>query len=1390
MVRGRAGEAVAEFEAIEAAAWEAAGLEDRSVAARQLRGLASRWGRVMEKLGGVVVVGADSGSPQVPVLTRPGVHAALVRRGDRSARRGLVVGLDDVLAPVNALLSWPVLAPSSMLSRGLGDDQDRARFWDAVRNEGGILARIGPDDDWRIVVVRAARRGDDQVLVFTEPGRSGERVVALAGITAWARSQAVLVHDAYLPASAGAATAPDVLAAASQAAVRANLYLAGDMDGDLDAWAQREVVLALLDGPPMDGRLFRPWALMLLEAADDEVLDELFGDGGELLRMLSARIPAGDSLCGELAGFIGGRFEGGWRTLAAGTVRAQGAFSPGLIDPGLGGVGSARTLSEEDLPLVTRVMADADPRRVIDQLRELPVVQRARAGRWLLRARVAIRSWAAQAGSESAQRALTAVEDILTGILRDAAAWVPEITALHLRAMIPDELALRVAIGADADGHQGPHPFPVEMSGESGSVEGTSAEDALAGPASPGASATVAGRGSAAVLALAPRTIAWAGASPTPVVTQSGYYVPGGAAAGRARAEDEVGAQWFPAVAGAVVWHLHLDPVTGQVLAGDGSLAPERFYEEIMADRQRPGTLLVIVGCRAAAVTLAAGESLAQVLARLAGGPVLAADTDVWTTRDGQVLAARPALDESGVPLVAPSGSWALAGNGEQDQAGLGADLLAILRGSGLEGRLPGHQISVDQSMSGLPRPSGNIRWSSPQRSRQPSMVSWPPVSPQSSPQSTPPLSPQLSPYTTPVASRRNSLVAGDPRPAVVARRLLPQVPETVKPEGSSGPRGALEPPQPDLPPWYLRGGGTYALGDTQIMGVGRLNNTRSHVRQMVDRVRPGRAAAGAEQVGTHQATEISNSLAAQLETILFQALDSVELEQWERYLRFGLTIADSNTLIRIWFRLAGAMRTHGDPYHDPALSSSQTVYGDSSVVQTTNQRTSAGRALPADYIVFGQEPVSFGAPVVRASRQVAQDNAHALSAEVQSGSRPFNSRRFYLDHGVQIKMVVISATGSVAPTLYDVDDKIVTASHPRVFEDESRGTWRDLTDPALIEQVDYTLGAVDTEELQTGLLRHLIDKRITSTVKAAELFQEPMLDEKALRDRSQYLLSGLPSDFFRTSGIINYQGFEGYVALSASVVKVRTIGTARTSEKDNGGIRNDIAETETIGSTSTSTNGFSLRAGANLGFDLAALTFTPVALALESSHATSSAVQAQPKTAIVRKGDQRRFEAVLQIKAEVHAAPNIVWDPAEIARGRLRSEPLTVVSVDATAEILIPQTQADRFLSAVDAAASGDRQPVLAADPVAAEEAPGGTLARFSALFRAHRGGRARLGSANCAAWSSAPEHSGSKSAGTRHAAGRQCAAVPARRDREQNGAGGALGGHGGPGDVVRPAP
>ncbi len=307
LVRSRIRRARAEFDDIAAKA--AAILTDREQVGRRLRELTRQWSEAMHKLGGVAALGGDDGSPQVPVLTRRPVRdlpwlsrmlAAPLQELDRSGRRAAGVGLDDYLGPVNRLLTWPVLPPYRPLAAGLGSDADRARFWELVRGEGGILVRTRREADWRLLYLRAVRHGGERAFAFSDSERPNSEVLLLSQITGWTRSEAAQVHDAYLPADRSAGLTPLELEAAAHRAAQA-------------AGARREALLSLLGAPPVAGGRFRRLALQRLIQASDEELRELFGSDGELLEMaavLSARIPKGDSLRGELDNIIGRRLPG------------------------------------------------------------------------------------------------------------------------------------------------------------------------------------------------------------------------------------------------------------------------------------------------------------------------------------------------------------------------------------------------------------------------------------------------------------------------------------------------------------------------------------------------------------------------------------------------------------------------------------------------------------------------------------------------------------------------------------------------------------------------------------------------------------------------------------------------------------------------------------------------------------------------------------------------------------------------------------------------------------------------------------------------------------------------------------------------------------------------
>ena len=192
------------------------------------------------------------------------------------------------------------------------------------------------------------------------------------------------------------------------------------------------------------------------------------------------------------------------------------------------------------------------------------------------------------------------------------------------------------------------------------------------------------------------------------VPTPSGFYFPGPEGD-----EDSLAAALsFPPVDGATVLHLHTDPVTGSLVAGDRVLAPEEFFAEFGSRLGLvPGRLLVLVACGAAVPRAGAGRSAAARLGEVAGVPVLAAGADVSTLADGSVRAVRYGVDERGVP-VASGGSWMLSRPGGA-LAEFGPDLLDTVRGGQLEALLglPAGAFRVHPDSEGAPAIADRVNW-------------------------------------------------------------------------------------------------------------------------------------------------------------------------------------------------------------------------------------------------------------------------------------------------------------------------------------------------------------------------------------------------------------------------------------------------------------------------------------------------------------------------------------------------------------------------------------------------------------------------------------------------------------------------------------------------------
>ncbi|WP_407918359.1 EndoU domain-containing protein [Kitasatospora sp. NE20-6] len=167
------------------------------------------------------------------------------------------------------------------------------------------------------------------------------------------------------------------------------------------------------------------------------------------------------------------------------------------------------------------------------------------------------------------------------------------------------------------------------------------------------------------------------------VMTPSGMFVPAKGAQGFA--DDGwtqlQAAYGFPRIGNAMVVHVHTDG-RGRFIVGSRAMEPADFYRQVIKpNKPENGRLLVLVGCDVN-TSAAGGRSAAQVIRRLAPGlHLVSADSPVFTTPAGRVIAGTYVFDADGRPIASDwrSGSFVLMPAGGGDPVPLGSDLLAAL---------------------------------------------------------------------------------------------------------------------------------------------------------------------------------------------------------------------------------------------------------------------------------------------------------------------------------------------------------------------------------------------------------------------------------------------------------------------------------------------------------------------------------------------------------------------------------------------------------------------------------------------------------------------------------------------------------------------------------------
>ncbi|HEX9526902.1 MAG TPA: hypothetical protein VF951_05345 [Streptosporangiaceae bacterium] len=226
-------------------------------------------------------------------------------------------------------------------------------------------------------------------------GVADEVPAAQARAALYGRGDAELEQRLEGVSPAEAARAARWIARAREAAGwadRALRYLTGDLAVRLNAGLQRRLATALVTGWASEDE--RWLALHLLRAASDEDLKDIFEPGLGLLPVLEEGIPAGHGLRPELDSFLQQRFSGGPDDLAAGRVlphrQPAGRFTPELLDPSLKGLAADVEPAGARLDRIAAAIRLKSSEKLSERLRGLPLVERARAARWLTAIRVAL----------------------------------------------------------------------------------------------------------------------------------------------------------------------------------------------------------------------------------------------------------------------------------------------------------------------------------------------------------------------------------------------------------------------------------------------------------------------------------------------------------------------------------------------------------------------------------------------------------------------------------------------------------------------------------------------------------------------------------------------------------------------------------------------------------------------------------------------------------------------------------------------------------------------------------------------------------------------------------------------------------------------------------------
>ncbi|MCO6005345.1 hypothetical protein NE236_10145 [Actinoallomurus purpureus] len=448
--------------------------------------------------------------------------------------------------------------------------------------------------------------------------------------------------------------------------------------------------------------------------------------------------------------------------------------------------------------------------------------------------------------------------------------------------------------------------------------------------------------------------------------------------------------------------------------------------------------------------------------------------------------------------------------------------------------------------------------------------------------------------------------------------------------EAPEPPRPA-DPPDPPapLPPWYVRQGG---------FGDGGVSSMAEVVSESVPEGKP--LDTTVDQWITGVTTGMKQATAAKVRARIIALLGEDDPRAWERLLRHGKLIVADGVRVKLTFSAEQLGYEPGEPA-EPGYQTYFSKYGDTSYAEgeSSHRRTAGGaRIEPVLFVAAAaQGGLSHVSPSVKVGAEQGHSSGHSVAMEVQSGNRVIANATHLFTAKVRVaaavnreagRAVVLPGKARLAfPTVYSsaAEERPGDGGHPTLR----------VVEPSVLQGLDHAVNAAVPGDLLDALTETLENELGLPEKAVDEIRQEiaeEYLNEKTLKDRSQWWLTNSWVSGLITKKLSWLRSFSGHLEISAIPRTVRYVTTTEQEVL----IRNDIADTAMFrdgGEHESSANiAPGLALGVEIGDHLATPGFDPLKISSEHGHGRTVAGGGQTKNAIMRKDRLVRYRTEFEM--------------------------------------------------------------------------------------------------------------------------------------------------------------